>query len=81
MDIAMKDLAYHPAKVSVHAGDTVTWTNDDSVDHTATAERGADFDSGTLSPGEKFDWKATAGKIAYHCTIHPDMTGTIDVKH
>lgn len=80
MDISMKDLAFDPAKVSVHEGDTITWTNNDTVDHTATAESGADFDSGTLSPGETFAWKATPGKIAYHCTIHPEMTGTIDVK-
>lgn len=80
MDISMKELSYHPPKVTVHEGDTVTWANDDTVDHTATAESGADFDSGTLAPGEKFDWKAKTGAIAYHCTIHPEMTGTMKVK-
>jgi plastocyanin len=80
VDIVMKDIAYTPPKVSITAGDKVTWTNEDTVDHTATAESGADFDSGTLAPGESYAWKSTPGKIAYHCTIHPEMTGTINAK-
>ncbi len=38
------------------------------------------FDSGTLSDGDSFDFTfEESGDIAYHCEIHPSMTGTITV--
>jgi plastocyanin len=57
----------------------VTWSNEDSVGHTVTANGGA-FGSGTIAPGTSFTRTfATAGTFAYHCSIHPSMTGTITV--
>jgi hypothetical protein len=58
----------------------VTWTNGDGVGHTATADGGS-FDTGTIGGGGSDSVTfSTAGTFAYHCTIHPAMTGTISVQ-
>jgi plastocyanin len=75
VDIA--NFAFSPASLTIEAGTTVTWTNSDSVAHTATGDT---FDTGELAPGESgsvtFD---TEGTFNYICSIHPNMTGTIMV--
>ena len=78
--VSIANFAFAPASVSVNAGDTVTWTNNDAgVPHTATADGGA-FNSGTLASGASFSHTFTAaGTFAYHCNIHPSMTGTVVV--
>lgn len=74
------DFGFSPTTLTVTVGTTVTWTNTGQVDHTVTANGGA-FASGTLSPGASFSFTfRTAGTFAYHCTIHPFMTGTVIVK-
>ena len=79
-DVAMSGFAFSPATVTVTEGDTVTWSNSDAVAHTATAEDGS-FDTGSIGGGSSdsvtFD---AAGTFAYHCTIHPSMTGTVVVE-
>jgi plastocyanin len=78
--VSISGLAFHPATVTVNVGDTVTWTNNDGVSHTATADGGS-FDTGTIGNGssasETFN---TAGTFAYHCTIHPTMQGSVVVQ-
>ncbi|MPV87830.1 cupredoxin domain-containing protein [Georgenia ruanii] len=75
--VQIKNFAFAPASQTVAAGQTVTWTNDDSTDHTVTADDNS-FDSGRLAPGKTFTHTfATAGTYAYHCAIHPNMTGTV----
>src|SRR5688572_30195875 len=37
-EVSMADIAFDPAEVTVSAGDTVTWTNNDSVGHDVTAD-------------------------------------------
>lgn len=46
--VDIKNLAFNPASITVRAGDTVTWTNSDSMAHTVTADNG-EFDSGNLA--------------------------------
>jgi plastocyanin len=78
--VDIKDFAFAPQALKVKVGDTVEFTNSDSAPHTATATSGSDFDSGNLSQGAKFEWKADkAGSVEYICAIHPSMTGTIQV--
>jgi plastocyanin len=61
-------------------GTTVTWTNDDGVNHTVTSDQGA-FDSGPLATGQTFSQTFNqAGTFTYHCTIHPSMQGTVVVQ-
>ena len=76
----MKNIQYVPDSITVSVGDTVTWTNSDSVAHTVTGDNG-EFDSGTIEPGGQFSFTfETAGTITYHCTIHPNMKGTVIVQ-
>jgi len=41
VQIKMAQVAYAPAQVSAHVGDTIEWVNEDIVAHTATARNGA----------------------------------------
>jgi hypothetical protein len=78
--VAISDFSFSPGTVTVAVGDTVTWTNSDAQDHTATADGGS-FDTGTLGNGESGTVTfSTAGSFPYHCTIHPQMTGTVVVE-
>lgn len=77
--VVVQDIAFTPAEVSVAPGGEVTWTfNDNGLQHTVTADD-ASFDSGELATG---DFKHTfdeAGTVAYHCTVHAGMKGTVVV--
>src|SRR6476659_131644 len=78
VDIA--GFAFSPQSVAVAVGDTVTWSNADAQNHTAPANGGS-FDTGTIRGGSsKSVTFSTAGTFAYHCKIHPSMTGTIVVQ-
>ena len=78
--VTIQNFAFAPASLSVAAGTTVTWTNNDTAPHTATADDGA-FDSSSIAPGATFSQAFdTVGMFAYHCSIHPNMTATIEVK-
>lgn len=81
--VSMKNIQFVPKAVTVAKGGTITWTNDDQVDHTVTKESGPgkDFDSGNVEQGGTYEQSfKKAGRIAYVCTIHPNQTGTITVK-
>ena len=69
--VTIANFAYSPADVTIKAGGSVTWTNNDSVPHTVT---GPDFDSGPIAQGATFSHTfPTAGSFEYKCTIHPSM--------
>lgn len=76
--VSIKNFSFNPATITVKAGDTVTWTNDDSTTHTVTSSA---FNSGPLDPGKTFSFTfATAGTFDYACTIHPNMKGQVVVQ-
>ena len=78
--VSIVNMSFSPASLTVTAGTTVVWTNNDMITHTVTADDGS-FDSGNITMGAKYSRLfSTAGTYAYHCTIHPDMKGTIVVK-
>jgi len=78
--VTIADFAFSPPMLTITAGDTVTWTNEDAVAHTATSATGA-FDSGDLAQGASFSFTfTTEGTYAYICTPHPEMTGQIVVQ-
>jgi plastocyanin len=71
---------YAPPSITIHVGDSITWTNVGSYQHTVTADDGS-FDSGLLNNGAT--WSMTfnsAGAFAYHCSPHPWMKGTVIVQ-
>jgi plastocyanin len=79
--VSMKDIQFAPKDVTVKKGQTITWRNDDTVDHNVTATSGASFKSDNFGNGGSFKFKAAkAGTIKYVCTIHPGMDGTLTVR-
>lgn len=80
MAVEIKSFAFNPADLTVAVGTKVTWTNDDTVAHTVTAEDNS-FDSGNLDPGKSFSFTfSKAGTYQYHCKYHANMVATITVK-
>lgn len=78
VEVAIQESTFEPASVTISAGDTVRWTNMDQTAHTAT---GSVFDSGTLQPGESYEFLFTdSGVYNYKCSIHPTMEGTVTVE-
>lgn len=78
--VSIAGFAFSPAALSVTAGTTVTWTNQDSTTHTATADDGKAFDCKPIGAGASMSFTfATPGTYDYHCAIHPTMKGTITV--
>jgi plastocyanin len=78
--IHIKNFAYAPETLTVAAGETVRFVQDDETPHTVTAADKS-FDSGGLT--QRASWTYTfakAGTYAYVCTYHPYMKGTVVVK-
>jgi plastocyanin len=77
--VEIDDFAYVPETVTIQAGGKVTWINRDKEEHTATLDDGS-FDSGDLAEGKlKGQSFKETGTFTYHCDIHPEMTGTVEV--
>jgi YVTN family beta-propeller protein len=76
--VSIAKFAFAPPSMMVKPGQAVTFTNNDSVAHTSTGET---WDSGEIQPGQSFTLTAgQAGTYAYHCSLHPIMTGTLTVQ-
>src|ERR1700730_3502602 len=72
--------AFAPPTITVHVGDTVTWTNRDAFSHTSTSDTGA-WDTHVITAGSSSSFTfASAGTFAYHCSIHTFMHGTVVVQ-
>ncbi|MFZ5855123.1 MAG: cupredoxin domain-containing protein [Chloroflexota bacterium] len=77
--VTIKGFAFNPAAITVRAGTTITWANEDGVRHTVTLDSGATT-SDALSTGATYSQTfATAGTFPYHCSIHPSMKGSVTV--
>jgi plastocyanin len=71
---------YNPATLTVPAGTTVTWGNNDVTTHTSVSDTGL-WNSNNVNSGQTFAVKLdTPGTYKYHCSIHSFMTGTIVVQ-
>jgi amicyanin len=80
--VAIKNLEFTPASITVKSGSTVTWTNMDDVPHTVTStgQPPAAINSPTLQKGDTFRFTFNqAGTYNYICTIHTFMKGTVTV--
>lgn len=85
--VSLKDIQFNPSEVSVKAGDTITFMNDEGVPHDVhkTSGPGPDFSSGDVGGMQEGDtYKLTLekpGTYKYVCEVHaPGMAGTITVK-
>lgn len=85
--VSMQNIQFQPGDISVSAGDTITFTNDEAVPHDVkkTAGPGKDFESGPeggMQEGDTYELTLNQpGKYEYVCRVHaPGMAGTIAVK-
>jgi plastocyanin len=77
--VHIKDFKYAPTPVIIHAGDAVTFINDDDEAHTVSATDRS-FDSAGLDAHERWQHVFTrTGRYAYYCELHPYMKAVIVV--
>jgi amicyanin len=80
-EVSMADIKFDPAEITINAGDTVTWTNNDSVGHDVTGDDFKSGDAGGMQNGDTFEHTFNeAGTFDYVCTVHPGMEGTVVVE-
>jgi plastocyanin len=79
LNVTIQGFAFNPSTLNVIAGQTVTWTNNDSTPHTVSADDNS-FTSPNLASGQSFSKSFAAGTIAYHCNFHPSMKATLTVR-
>ena len=81
--IYMANSTFIPGTVNVSIGARVTWINLDGFSHTATAYNATTWDTGFIGPGKSmtvvFTSKFAPGTYYYHCNVHPQMIGLINV--
>jgi plastocyanin len=73
-------LTFTPSTLTIHVGDTVTWTNTPGGFHNVAANDGSFRNGSASSSAWTFSHTFTsAGTVGYHCEIHSGMTGSITV--
>jgi plastocyanin len=78
--VKIDNFTFDPPRLTVKAGTTVTWYNEDDIPHTVAAS-GKQFRSKTLDTDGKFSFTfTTPGSYEYFCSLHPHMTGAIVVE-
>ena len=82
VDLGPEAIGDHP--VVIYKGEQMRFRNIDSVEHNLVADTASlpEFvTTGPLAPGgERSFLMATLGTTRVHCTIHPQMTGTLIVQ-
>jgi plastocyanin len=77
--VKIVDFAFKPHLRTVAVGTKVIWINRGASTHTSTSDDGR-WDSPPLAPGQRFKFVFNSpGSYTYHCSIHPAMTGEVDV--
>jgi plastocyanin len=80
--VPIKGFVYIPATITIPAGASVAWTNEDNAPHTSTGigEAVSALDSGAIVFGQTFTQRFdTPGTYPYYCVYHPNMLGTVVV--
>ena len=78
--VKIDNFTFAPARLTVKAGTTVTWRNEDDIPHTVTSATRL-FKSKVLDTDDSFSFTfAEPGTYEYFCSLHPRMTGTIVVE-
>ena len=77
--IRIANFTFAPPMLTVHAGSSVTWKNEDDIVHVVKEKNGA-FASDALDTDGTFSQTfSQVGIVDYFCAIHPQMTGRIVV--
>lgn len=80
--VAIKSFVYIPETITVPAGASVAWTNQDNAPHTSTGagEAVSALNSGAIVFSQTFTQEFdTPGTYPYYCVYHPNMLGTVVV--
>ena len=76
--VTIKGMKFDPAEITAHVGDTIEWSNQDFVAHTATGTN-KEWDV-TIGPGKTGTFVVDkVGAVAYFCRFHPNMKAKVDV--
>lgn len=80
--VTLRDIAFHPAKLSIRRGTKVRWRwLDEATPHTVTSRGKRRFRSARARvEGTHVVRFTKRGTYSYHCTIHPGMSGRIVVR-
>ncbi|MEU2041273.1 cupredoxin domain-containing protein [Nocardia niwae] len=80
--VAVDDMKFSPAEVTVAVGDTVTWKFGDKVPHSVQGigDKAMGINSPIFDKGEWSYTFTTPGTYRYLCSLHPEMRGTITVR-
>jgi plastocyanin len=79
--VKIDNFSFGPANITIPAGTTVTWTNNDDVPHVVTSDDNKMFKSKALDTDDRFSFTFTKpGTYNYYCAIHPKMTAKIVVQ-
>lgn len=77
-NVSIANSLFNPPILNIDRGDTVFWTNDDSVLHQISV---AGIDGVVMSKDQSYSFVfVNSGTFDYFCKIHPSMKGTIIVK-
>jgi len=77
--VSVKRAGFSPASVSIVAGDSIRWRNDDTRNHQVVSVTGT-FASPVLRPGRTFTFNfAVAGTYRYRDALNPALTGVVRV--
>jgi plastocyanin len=68
--------SFSPNPSSIPSGQLVVWHNIDSITHRVVLNDG-ELDTGNISAGAFSSAMALVAPGPYHCTIHPEMVGTL----
>ena len=70
--------SFSPNPSTVSQGDMVSWHNSDNATHHIVFNDGS-LDTGDIAPGaSSAALRLGTNGANYHCTIHPDMVGSIN---
>jgi plastocyanin len=79
--VKIDNFSFGPAAITIPAGTTVTWTNNDDVPHVVTSDDNKMFKSKALDTDDHFSFTFTKpGTYNYYCAIHPKMVAKIVVQ-
>src|SRR5919197_2504601 len=78
--VSIKRTGFTPATININQDDSVTWTNNDTIDHQVVANSGS-FASPVLKPGKSYTRTfRSGGTYRYHDALHPGLKGTVTVR-
>ena len=78
--VDIDNFTFSPPTITVAAGTTVKWTNDDDIPHTVRAVDGS-FHSKAMDTSDSYAFTfAKPGVYSYFCSLHPKMVGKVVVK-